>query len=832
MQAVLLEKIKTCESASEFLALLHVVAKTATQHDNAFFTLFIESCALKLKTLFFDQGELPPREILQLSLVCKEALHVKLESSLERYFETLAQAFFGEYERLDDAQSEKYVYHALLCVCELLSLGYREGMKRYIKRTLLFDTRGANLQNEWVRAFEYHLSMDTFEMAVVMEAISELIEPSFFFALPKAHQRSIFFWWLHVIWTHKAYMNHPSWGDFSEPLALLCKEVLAKNELATQMYIHFFSYQILGNLAQTKEAWRGFNEAFNLPQSNYLRSLHVKALEHFTNPKKKIVFVKDRIVENSPFKVEYSLLSALMSDEAFTQNYEPYVLSMGYIDKAPDQEVAVKKLEALGVKVLSPAQSVHDGEPYYDHLTKAMLIREWFLEHHIDIMVGCVNGYDIMNFLFVMRCASLQIYWSHGDFEYDVEGIDKRISHFLRQNPFAYEKMSVQPLEEFHNPNEILNIEKAYQLRQQWEDETIILGTIGRLVKLDNDLFISALAKILKHYPNTIYLACGTGHEESIQKRLVHFKIPKERFVFVGFVDAHVYGHLIDLYVNTFPEPSGEALGEFMEKKGTYNVVFKETPSSFESDILTLENIQEKMNSVPLFRKTYFLKEGFMGDENTPVIAYIYDEKNTFFIEQYIQCFSSVTNVVFVPLAKKYNKEMLDCSMLFALIRSKKIRALLLFNDDYHRFVEYPLLKEVAIFSIREEVFRNVSSFEHFLSSYEVRFQENAKSVYQSLVHTMKLCSETKLELVENYFTQYSLGAMSARDFLYSYHMLMIDTIKATNMSENNELSALEFLVSLHGYYMKHSDAYEHLIERQIQNYTLGINHDFLKVVQ
>lgn len=566
MQAVLVEKVRACESASEFLALVHVVIKTSTHHDKAFFTSFLELCALKLKTLFFDQGELPPKEILLLTLVFKEALHVRLEPSLRGHFEALVQAFLGEYERLDDAQSEKYVYHALLCVCELFTLGYREGIKRYVKRTLLLDTRGVNLQNEWVRAFEYHLGLDTFDIALVMDAIFELIEPSFFFARSKAHQRAIFFWWLHVIWTHKAYMNHPLWGDFSEALALLCQEALARNELATQMYIHFFAYQILGNLAQTQEAWKGFNAAFNLPQSNYLKSLHVKALERFTNPKKKIVFVKDRIVENSPFKVEYSLLSALMSDEAFTQNYEPYVLSMGYVDKAPDQEVAVKKLEALGVKVVSPAQSVHQGEPYYDHLTKAMLLREWFLEHHIDIMVGCVNGYDIMNFLFVLRCASLQIYWSHGDFEYDVEGIDKRISHFSRECSFAYERFDVSILEEFHKPEEAKHQALALEIRKRWSDEVVVLGSIGRLVKMDNDAYMATLAHIMKENPQTVYLACGTGHEESLKQKIVKYDIPQERFFFEGFVNPHVYGYVIDVYLNTFPEPGGESVNEFFSK--------------------------------------------------------------------------------------------------------------------------------------------------------------------------------------------------------------------------------------------------------------------------
>ncbi|MBN1839391.1 MAG: hypothetical protein JW802_05040 [Campylobacterales bacterium] len=566
MQAVLLEKTRQCESGSEFLALLHVLIKTSTHHDKAFFTSFLEQAAVKLKTLFFDQGELPPREILQLSIVCKDVLHVSLEPSLKRYFETLAQAFWGEYAKLGDAQSEKYLYHALICVCELFTLGYHESIKRYVKRTLLLDTRGANLENEWVRAFEYHLSMDTFDMALVREAISELLVPPFFFALPKAHQRAIFFWWLHVIWTHPAYMNHPSWGSFNESLALLCQEALLRNELATQMYIHFFAYQILGNLAQTQEAWKRFNEAFNLPQSNYVKSLHVKALEDFSNPKKKIVFVKDRIVENSPFKVEYSLLSALMSDEAFTQNYEPYVLSMGYIDKAPDQEGAVKKLEALGVRVVSPAQSVHQGEPYYDHLTKAMLIREWFLEQHIDIMVGCVNGYDMMNFLFVSRCAPKQIYWSHGDFHYDVAGIDKRISHFSRQSSFAYETFDVSILEEFHKPEEEKHKALALEIRKRWSEEMVILGSIGRLVKMDNDDYMQTLSTIMRSNPNTIYLACGTGNEESLKQKIVKYAIPQDRFFFEGFVNPHVYGYVIDIYLNTFPEPSGESVNEFASK--------------------------------------------------------------------------------------------------------------------------------------------------------------------------------------------------------------------------------------------------------------------------
>jgi hypothetical protein len=70
----------------------------------------------------------------------------------------------------------------------------------------------------------------------------------------------------------------------------------------------------------------------------------------------------------------------------------------------------------------------------------------------------------------------------------------------------------------------------------------------------------------LEENPKSIYLACGTGNEESIKQKLVKYNIPKERFLFEGFVNAHVYGYIIDVYLNTFPEPSGESANEFLKK--------------------------------------------------------------------------------------------------------------------------------------------------------------------------------------------------------------------------------------------------------------------------
>ena len=524
---------------------------------------FVKIVSSKIKELYFNKGDLPDIEVL---LVCKgmSSSNVPIEDD---FWVKVREYFLSEYNQLDDSRSEKYTYNILIFISELFIKGYDSSIDLFLKRTLVLDTRKADIKNEWVRSFEYFLLHVEPPLDILIEAIKPILLPQNFFSFSKASQRAVFYWCLHVVWTHKPYMNHEKWKTLQEPLKILSDEVLKTGDIATQMYIHFFAYQILGNLFQTQEEWKDFNKDFNQVESNIFKSLHVKPIDNLLKHKKKrIVFVKDRIVENSPYKVEYSLFHSLMNSEEFTSNYDLYVLSLAYIDKASDQIQEVEKLKNLGVQVVSPGQIVHQENEYYDHMKKALIIRDWFIQNEIDIMVGCVNGYDIMNFLFTCRVAPKQIYWSHGDFQYDIEGIDKRVSHFYRENPYEYEKFDVQMLEEFHKPEEEKYKAEAKEIRKKWDKDTVLLGSIGRLVKLDNDEYIETVAKILEENPKSIYLACGTGNEESIKQKLVKYNVAKKRFFFEGFVNAHVYGYIIDVYLNTFPEPSGESANEFLKK--------------------------------------------------------------------------------------------------------------------------------------------------------------------------------------------------------------------------------------------------------------------------
>lgn len=46
-------------------------------------------------------------------------------------------------------------------------------------------------------------------------------------------------------------------------------------------------------------------------------------------------------------------------------------------------------------------------------------------------MISPNNGYDISDFLIAVRSAPKQVFWCHGSLEYEIEGLDKKITHLI-----------------------------------------------------------------------------------------------------------------------------------------------------------------------------------------------------------------------------------------------------------------------------------------------------------------------------------------------------------------------------------------------------------------
>ncbi|CCF80352.1 hypothetical protein HBZS_108000 [Helicobacter bizzozeronii CCUG 35545] len=119
------------------------------------------------------------------------------------------------------------------------------------------------------------------------------------------------------------------------------------------------------------------------------------------------------------------------------------------------------------------------------------------------------------------------------------------------------------------------------------DPDMLILGTIGRLTKLDSLEFLDSVLDILHQAPQSVYLACGIGSSHAIQEKLEQLikehSLPPSllgRFKFVGYVDAHLYGHVIDLFLDTFPMQQGESKAEFSAKNKLVLTLSESTPQA------------------------------------------------------------------------------------------------------------------------------------------------------------------------------------------------------------------------------------------------------------
>jgi len=352
-----------------------------------------------------------------------------------------------------------------------------------------------------------------------------------------------------------------------------------KDELVFQ--IQFSSSHIFLNIAQTQEEMKKYNDDFEKPLSEYIQKRLMKKYGIKENSKKfeknkktlKIAFVYDRIVMNSPFKVLYSLLKSLQENN--NGEYEYFVYDLETIEKSPSDPKCISMIQNLGIKYVSnhrllPYEELVKGH-FFSHVKKNLNLRERIIEDDIDILIMGNNRYQF-NFLFSTRTAPKQVFWSHGFAHYDVPNIDLRISHFEQEkNNFEWKIFSVPFAEEFligSEEEKKQGLELKKKILEKFGENTVILGTIGRLVKIDSDDYLKVIGEIMNTNPNTIYLACGTGGNlDSIKSKLKKYNIPEDRFIFTGMINPHVYGWIIDIWPDTFPLGQGQSKDEFIAKK-------------------------------------------------------------------------------------------------------------------------------------------------------------------------------------------------------------------------------------------------------------------------
>jgi len=446
--------------------------------------------------------------------------------------------------------NEKFIMNNLIFILEFLS--GEDGLKDFIKRSLKLDVYKMAMDESGVYTYEFFKQI---KLPNWQEALKELLDD--FFNLDEFERKTILINIITMLWNNKFLISNKDWLKLEENFSKLLKEAIDKDLIEDVMMIHFVSYVIFGNNYQTRSEWQKFNKMFEEVASKYYKNWDKKLTPPKAKKTKKIGFLIDRIVLNSPYKMLYSLVKSISKDA------DVYVYSMRYVDKQVDDEKLIKELEKIGAKVYV-IKDFDEMQMYYPHSLKAMKLREKIIDDEIEYLVG--GSGDIANFIFSTRTAPNQIFWSHGYCDAKIENIDKKISHFKQEcEDFEVFELNIDKEFLIGTKKEKEDSEKLKKLLQkQYGKNAKFVGTISRPSKLDSKEYINTVSEILRKNKNVYYIVAGSSKSENIKSLIP--KDLEDRFIFVGFVNPHVWGWVIDVVLDTFPLRQGQSKNELIAK--------------------------------------------------------------------------------------------------------------------------------------------------------------------------------------------------------------------------------------------------------------------------
>ncbi|WP_022852158.1 hypothetical protein [Limisalsivibrio acetivorans] len=492
----------------------------------------------------------------------------------------------------------KLLIHSMMFTAQCFTKPFKAARKSYISSLFFLDLHVIMSSEQNVNAVLHSMKLLFEDSAEMVDEVLNNVYKNSFWQKSTYEQKSSLLWVVSVMWN--VYLHEFSFMKFYDKWKEFFYKAMEKKEDELVFFLHFPLSHIYLNIAQTDEQFARFNEEVELPFAEYVKDYCARnGIEPVKKPfkrkdKMKVGILVDRVVLSSPIKITLSFLHSLMEN---APEFEMNIYDLEYVEKSKSKKEIVGDLGLLKANYVSNHELIDDRNKghYYSHVNKCLRLRERIIEDDIDILVLAGNNREQFNFLFTSRTAPRQIFWSHGNYTYDIPGIDERMTHvtvlqedqdYIELKGYNFKPLQHYMMEPFYNP-EVDEFELQTHMRK-YPSETVKLGYIGRLMKVESEEYLQAVVEIMKNNPDTIYIACGVGTSQMLQ-RIFGENDLLERLYLPGVVNPHIYGRIIDLVLNPFPFAMGEALGEY-RSKGKIEISLNSTYNVSEDDIRSTMN--------------------------------------------------------------------------------------------------------------------------------------------------------------------------------------------------------------------------------------------------
>lgn len=404
-----------------------------------------------------------------------------------------------------------------------------------------------------------------------------------FWSLNLCQKKSLMLWVTSVFWN--IYGPRPDFLRIYPAFLKLFKESLGRQDLEMALFIHHPLATVWMVNSQTQDQFRRFSEDVSQKLSRHVleKTVSGEGLPPVTRKlvpgqDLKIAFVMNRLVENSPLRVLRDLLKSL-KDVAVHENFKLVVYDVGQIEKSPSDQSTIQSIRDLEIPCVCIQEMIPDANEglYYSVAQKLKILRKKIVDDGVDVLVLSTEGH-IDDYLLATRTAPVQIFWSHGNYVYDVPGIDARITHGGVEEGTVFKRLSYEGHDFFgfqqtftrerYAPD--VGPEVVRALRARFPREALLLGSIGRSIKVESESYMNAVAQIMTECPDTVYVAVGAGNYGAFREGLMMRGILGERVFLEGYQNPHPYGYMLDLFLDTFPLQNGESFGEFVAKQGVF----------------------------------------------------------------------------------------------------------------------------------------------------------------------------------------------------------------------------------------------------------------------